>query len=183
METERAAIELSRDGIVCKVVIDRELLAPVQFQHGPDSHLDRFRSNVEWKVISGVAVPVKYTATFTMPDVVAESWEFNLEWLTVNEDIPDDEFEYASFTGIPPDLHNVIDFRSDSPRLVGRWVGSGVVRPLDAPPPPATEDMGALPTQSGWRGAWVWINVVFVLLLVGLAVARRTRAGSNTLNQ
>lgn len=172
-DEKNTTIVMGRDDIVCRVVLDRKLAAPVRLEHGPASYPDRFQSDVAWRMVSGVAVPVKYSASFTMPEIVVETFECDLEWLSVNEDIPGEEFEYTAFNGIPPNLHDVFDMRASPPAYIGRWVGDGVVKPPQAARTPALEELRPNPETSGLWKTLVVANSLFVILLIAVWMVRR----------
>jgi hypothetical protein len=165
-----ATVEVGRNDWFCRIDFNRALAAPVHLEERNADEGVVFRSDTEWREISGVAVPVKYSTWYSVPDAAVETMELELNWLVVNEDIPASEFEYTAFTGVPPGLIDVVDVRGDEPAFLGRWIGDGgMLRPLgpkEAPTPKRKPGPPLAPAASQSR-LWVLyvINGLFLALL------------------
>lgn len=170
-DDKSTTIEVGRNDWWCRVTIDSEQTAPLHLEHGTTHEGTLFKSDTEWREVSGVAVPVKYSTWYTVPEAAVLTMELELEWLSVNEDLPDSEFEWTAFTGVPLGLIDVVDVRGDQPEFLGRWIGDGgVLRPLgpkEAPTPKRQPGppLGPASSESRLWGLYV-INGLFVALLV-----------------
>lgn len=102
------------------MTIDRELMVPTQLKRGWPEIPNYYQADVEWKVQSGVAVPVKYRTTVTVPDEDRQTMELEMEWTSINEEIPGEEFTYSAFLNLPDNPIDVDDLRTRPVFHVGR---------------------------------------------------------------
>lgn len=173
-------VEVGRNDWFCRIDFNRALAAPVHLEERNADEGVVFKSDTEWREISGVAVPVKYSTWYTVPDAAVETMELELNWLVVNEDIPDSEFEYTAFTGVPTrKLITVIDVRGDEPVYLGRWVGDGgVLEPLAANQMPTPRRKPGPPLAPAVSPSRLWvlyvINGLFLALLIAAWWWKRT---------
>lgn len=123
-------LELYAGESALKMTIDRQLTVPTQLKRGWPEIPNYSQVDVEWRVISGVAVPVKYTTSETVPDSDRQTLEIKLDWVSINEEIPDDEFSYTAFRDIPDNRIEVQDIRKKPVAILGRLRSDGTVTPL-----------------------------------------------------
>lgn len=128
-EDERTArIRVGSRGWTFTIDLDRELAAPVVSKEVAPTTIGvpaRFETEVKWQAMQGVAVPVKYVARYFHPEGAEETLMLLHEWVSINAAIPESEFEYSAFQGIPPRKLDVVDRRGERPVRLGRWIGDG----------------------------------------------------------
>ena len=114
--------------------------------------------------MSGHWVPV--TAVLEMDDerrTKRERFELNLEWSRINEELPDELFQYESFKNVEENTP-VIDSRPGAGGILGEWIGGKLQTRFETQPPPP-------------RSSRVIIigSLSLLIMLVLLLIRRRSR--------
>lgn len=183
-DEQQSKIRVGARGWSCTIDLEHAHSAPVRLNEVAPTTIGKpilFATNTEWREIGRVAVPIKYLARYTIPDGAVETLELELEWLSVNEGIPESEFEYTAFQGVPPRKLEVIDCRGEQLVHLGVWVADGgVLEPLSQllqttpavtqQQPTSMHEPVIQPRQ--WR-ALIVLNAGIAILVVWLARSKR----------
>ena len=146
---------------------DRNGFTPVEYRTTDkywDLYHTTYQTKTSWNQVSGHWVPV--TAVLEMDDerrTKRERFELNLEWSRINEELPDELFQYESFKNVEENTP-VIDSRPGAGGILGEWIGGKLQTRFETQPPPP-------------RSSRVIIigSLSLLIMLVLLLIRRRSR--------
>ena len=165
---------IKKDGLVTiefrthsLTINERNGFAPVEYRTTEDYwkiYHRTYSSTTYWGNVAGRWVPT--TAVMEMDDerrAKRERFELNLEWSRINEELPDELFQYESFKNVEENTA-VIDSRPGAGGILGEWIGGKLQTRFETQPPPP-------------RSSRVIIigSLSLLIMLVLLLVRRRSR--------
>jgi hypothetical protein len=127
-----------------------------------------FQSRTDWEEVNGVWVPVKAMIEAKDDRNGGEIGRYvlDLEWTRLNEEIPEELFDYRSFTNVDEGVY-VIDDRGPEAKILGEWYDGEVKSEFE---------------QNPSRKAVNWWLIVgsAALLIAMLVVWLRSQSGTGT---
>ena len=130
-----------------------------------------YSAKTSWAEQSGHWVPV--TAVLEMNDerrARRDRIELNLEWSEINEEFPNELFQYESFKNVADETY-VIDARPGAAGILGEWIGGKLQTKFESEPPPRPSSRLFIIGSLG----------LFIMLIL-LLVRARSRLHSKTNN-
>ena len=154
---------------------ERNGFTPVEYRTTDkywDLYHTTYQSKTSWAQVSGHWVPV--TAVLEMedePEAKRQRFELNLEWSRINEELPDELFQYESFKNVEENTA-VIDSRPGAGGILGEWIDGKLQTRFETQPPPP-------------RSSRVIIigSLSLLIMLVLLLVRRRSRFHAKSGNE
>ncbi len=169
-----------------KIKIDTARMVPLGIRSKTVDGIFSYQSKADWEQRKGVWIPTSFV---WRRDVVSDSFngyesgEYTFTWKKLNEDFPQELFQYTSFSDLPFGGNDVYDYRIHGVGKAGVYLGhlqpDGSLVDQDKPRP---RQVGPLTNRFMAKRPWFWIMLgnVTAALILGLFVyiRKRSRAGS-----